>query len=407
MHAAARQAQSHPGDLRGATLSAVRSRSRVLAAVVIALAVHVSAREIVDAAQLRVRPVVRSDSTGERLVVDVAHPASARAPAVAPLESAPVRKARVTPPPAPPLPAPEIIVETVRDVVESPAPAPVEPMLPRAPAPRSFLERVIAGSSGLPPPNVDDMFRAPHESDAASAERKIQAFARAAAAHGAPPGPDAGSIIEQLERLDDGTYRYETGGFVATIQVDGAVLFINKDNAAGLGASGLGRDVYAPYGPSINPIARIDGAQPVREYGIPLGTPSTTLGSGSFDPTAALLRAQGQEPYEHEKMCFLDDTRDLRAELRVAHEKAQMAGLRRSLERAWFDDARPAVERRAALFAIWDECREEEVGLLARELVESFVRQHLPKDSPDAFSVDELAALYATRTSRSEFSPYG
>lgn len=387
---------------------AVRSRARVLVAVVIALLAHVSVRELVDASRLRVRPI---EPIKDRVAIEVTRAGVERAPAAPErpplaLDDAPRRV--VERKAAPIVDAAEsapIVDSTPVPVVES---APVAPMLPRAaPPPSSFLERVIAGASGVPALDPVAMLRSPPETDAQAAERKIQAFTRAAATRGAPPGPDAGTSLDLLEKLDDGTYRYETGGFIASIQVDGAVVFINKDNNAGLGTSGLGRDLLAPYGPAIDPIARIDGAPAQREMGIPMGMPSSTLGSGSFDPTAAMLRAQGQDPYEHEKLCFLDETQELRAGLRVAHEKAQMAGLRRSLERAWFDETHTPAERRAALFAIWDECREEEVGMLARELVESFVRQHLPKGSPDAFTDDELAALNATRTSTMEFAPYG
>lgn len=276
---------------------------------------------------------------------------------------------------------------------------------------RSFLERVIAGTNAGPLPGIavlDPGARhAPaRESDGAQAKRAIDRLVRSSAARGAPK-IGAGPAAIALVALEDGTFRYQSGGFVATIGIDGGVTFIDLDNKAGLGASGLpGRDrdnLLEPYGSSIDAPASVDGTR--RSLGDRMDN-AVTLGSGTFDPTAALLRAQGQDPYEHEKICFLDDTQGLRADLRKAHERAQMGGLRRSLERAWFDDS-PASARRAALFAVWDECREEEVGLLARELIESFVRQHLPSGSVDAFPAAELAALNARRTSTLAFKPYG
>lgn len=291
------------------------------------------------------------------------------------------------------------------------APPDSAPLAP--PRPRSLLERVLAGTSGGPAPSLDVLDpsrKAAPESDAERARRKIQALASAVSARGAPPA-DAGSLVEALEPLEGGGFRYTTGGFVATIHVDGSVTFVDKDHRAGAFASGLpGRDpnnVLQPYGPAIEPYARIDGSPVARAMGIPLVDNSTTLGSGSFDPTAALLRAQGQDPYDGEKLCFLEETEPLRADLRNAWERAQLAGLRLHLERVWFDGDRPAVERRAALFSAWDECREEEVGLLARELIESFIRQHLPAGSADAFPTAELAAFNARRASSREFAPYG
>lgn len=412
-----------------ATLRVVRARSRVLVAVVIAFALHAFVREVVDAMQLRVRPVLAAnDDVVITLDLDVPRrvvhtPAPVSMSAAMPRVRQERRELRVHEPSAGAQPQPIIgdatDVAAVDDAPDAPR-AVVAPLKSsddlgprlRQPKPRSFLERVIAGTSGVPPPNLDGLLRAPPaETEGQAARRKVQALASAAAARGGPPPADAGTTIDSLEKLDDGSYRYETGGFIATIHVDGRVTFVNKDNNGGLASSALpGRDpndIMQPYGPPIDPIARIDLSPTPRVGGVPIAEQSTTLGSGSFDPTAAMLRAQGQDPYEHEKLCFLDETVALRSELRVEHEKRQMAGLRRALERAWFDDAHTPEERRAALFAMWDECREEEVGLLARELVESFVRQHLPKGSPEAFGDDELAALNARRTSVMEFRPYG
>jgi hypothetical protein len=44
---------------------------------------------------------------------------------------------------------------------------------------------------------------------------------------------------------------------------------------------------------------------------------------------------------------------------------------------------------------------------LARQLIESFIRQHLPAGSADAYPAVELAALNQRRTSTTRFAPYG
>ena len=274
-------------------------------------------------------------------------------------------------------------------VVASPSPGRATPSTPR-----SFLERVLAGANGGPQPSVDvlDPSRAQEAraTDGQRAKRRIDEVA-----HAEPR--DAGPVVLALEPLDNGGYRYKTGGFVAVIDVDGSVTFHDAGTKTGLGNSAIDDD---PSHGVIAPGSPVDATSPrIAATGV--------IGSVSFDPTAALLRAQGQDPYEAERSCFLDDTRALRADLREKHELLQLADLRRALEHAWLDDPRPAVERRAFVFAIWDECREEGVGVRARQLVESFVRQHLPKDSPDAYGVDELVALNAHRASKDEFKPYG
>lgn len=229
---------------------------------------------------------------------------------------------------------------------------------------KSFLERVIAGTNGGPAPSLDSLDPGRNsggakESDAARAKRLVDGIARVEAQprETAPAAPE-------LVPTKDGGYLYTTGGFFAEIHKDGSVTFKSRE----IRASGMGV---------------------------------------AFDPTAVLVRAQGQDPYEHEKLCFLDDTADLRADLREKHEETQLARLQQALEHAWFEGARDAASRRAALFDLWDECREEQVGLRARELVAAFIRRHLPRGSGDAFTDAELAALNARRTSTMEFRPYG
>lgn len=379
-----------------------------------ALALHVVVRVLIDDATLRVRPVPTELA---RRPVEIALWA-ASSPQSPPVPAPPTPTPAPSPPPRtttspvvdePPLPPP---------VPEDDAPPPAPPAPPTWPPPvparpRSLLERVLAGSNVGPAPSLDVLDPSRHvapPTDAERARRQIQALVGVASARGAPPA-DAGTLVEQLEPLEGGGYRYTTGGFVATIHVDGSVTFVDTDHREGLFASALpGRDptnLLEPYGPTIKLFERIDGSPAPRAMGVPVATESTTLGSGSFDPTAALIRATGQDPYAPEKACFLEDTLPLRADLRAAHERAQLAGLRLHLERLWFDDPRPALERRAALFAAWDECREEEVGALARELIVSFIRQHLPAASADAFTDDELRALNARRTSTATFAPYG
>lgn len=397
-------------------------RVRIAASVLAALALHLGVRELIDDTALRVRPVTPALA---RRAVEIAL-WSAPTP-VAPVADLPPRP--VMPPTAPPpleveAPPPKLAAPSLPEPRDDDAPPVAErPRVVEAPAaaapgspplrPRSLLERVLAGSSAGPLPSLDVLDpsrrRAP-ETDAERARRKIQALASAVSARGAPP-TDAGTLVEQLEPLPGGGYRYETGGFVATIDADGSVTFVDKDTHVGALSSGLpGRDPsnpFEPYGPALEPWARPDGTPVARVMGAPVADSSATLGSGSFDPTAALLRAAGTDPYGPEKLCFLEETLPLRADLRAAHERAQLAGLRSHLERLWFDDARPAGERRAALFGAWDECREEAVGLLARQLIESFIRQHLPAGSADAYSADELTALNARRASTVGFAPYG
>jgi hypothetical protein len=122
----------------------------------------------------------------------------------------------------------------------------------------------------------------------------------------------------------------------------------------------------------------------------------------------------GGDPYSSRKRKLLDDTRDERAEIGAAHRTAQLARsgelVQRNLDALWRTTADPAA-RRAALFALWDECAEGEgpagqAGELARAMVIGWIRGRLPDGGPGAFTAGELARLDAARTSHRHFAPY-
>lgn len=106
--------------------------------------------------------------------------------------------------------------------------------------------------------------------------------------------------------------------------------------------------------------------------------------------------------------------------------EGRLAALEDELAALWAEK-RPAAERRRVLFARWDECEEaaggpavarvervaeaveairKQAGERAREVIEKFVRTHLPAGSGDAFGAEELAALNQGRASRRSFAPY-
>ncbi len=184
----------------------------------------------------------------------------------------------------------------------------------------------------------------------------------------------------------EGGYRYAASGYTATILPDGEVVF--DENLMS----------YRPGQTS-----------DVSESLIP-GFPGADYTSGTFDATDALMRLAGKDPYVTDKMRFLDETRDLRAEMRTEHrmERVEQAlvQLRRSLDGTWNNWAKPEAERRRALFALWDECADDSAGTLARGFIETYIRAHLPEDSTVAFTADELAQFNQDRVSAARFDPY-
>jgi hypothetical protein len=272
---------------------------------------------------------------------------------------------------------------------------------------RGRIERTIQGTQQGPQPSLDALDPT-HElrdddGDAAKAKRFIDKLARVDSLpkNGKPPPLD-------LVPNDRGGYLYSTGGFTAEIHEDGTVTFKDKHGDASIIGDGKPRDPM-PTPHQLGDIRR-DSATMVNgslNSELDQMSPSANLVSGSFDPTAEIMRAMGKDPYAAEHICFLDETADLRADMRLKFELKQLGGLRKDLERVWFD-GRPASERRAQLFALWDDCRDDgEVGDRAREIVLSFIRQQLPKGSVDAFTDVEIASFNAHRSSAIAFKPYG
>jgi hypothetical protein len=138
--------------------------------------------------------------------------------------------------------------------------------------------------------------------------------------------------------------------------------------------------------------------------------------AGKFDVTDAAMAAFGEVLYPYRKLKAMDQTREYRAAMavRARGESLQSALLRfdRKLKKLWRNSALPAKERRAILFALWDECAEQgpedvlETAASIRAILVAFVARELPADGSQAFSSAELARLNAERQSSQEFAPY-
>lgn len=130
---------------------------------------------------------------------------------------------------------------------------------------------------------------------------------------------------------------------------------------------------------------------------------------GPIDITAWLHRKYVGDPYASRKRKLLDDTREERVAMGLAHRAEQRARsaeiMRGNLERLWARVTDP-IARRAALFELWDECGEDEAGNRARAAVIGWIRARLPAGSAGAYTDAELRALDGHRTSRAAFAPY-
>ncbi|HEX6241039.1 MAG TPA: hypothetical protein VFZ61_09100, partial [Polyangiales bacterium] len=185
------------------------------------------------------------------------------------------------------------------------------------------------------------------------------------------------------EPLRGARYRYFGTGFDAIVTSDGSVRYRNRD-----GLQFMMGQVRSTE----------DDDEVIQTYGL-----------GFRD--GLLPKSMGRDAHASERRAFLERTRALRELLHEralrqalaraeAHLTKQLAAVALKLEVG--DDRRG----RAELFALWDECAEDEVGAKARSRIEAFAREHCGLESSARFADAELVALNRARLSKQPFDPY-
>src|SRR5262249_38714091 len=106
--------------------------------------------------------------------------------------------------------------------------------------------------------------------------------------------------------------------------------------------------------------------------------------AGHFDITDAVMRALGQDPYRHEKMKVRERTRGAREQMAAGDRSARLREAEKKLgaylEKVWAQGRWTVAQRKAALFALWEEAAEDgdpelqRAGAMARATIEAFVR---------------------------------
>lgn len=176
----------------------------------------------------------------------------------------------------------------------------------------------------------------------------------------------------RLRRQNDGSYRYQGISFNAHVERSGHVAFEEVKGSAALA-----------------PLAIV----------------------GTFDLTDTIEHELlGKERYSSEKRWFLEQTAALRAELAdSARAEERMAGRRAlelELERIVSDPATGSEQKRAQVFALWQECGDDEQARQTQRSVEAFVRRRMPQGSRLGYAEDELRHLNETRIGLRAFLPY-
>jgi hypothetical protein len=191
-----------------------------------------------------------------------------------------------------------------------------------------------------------------------------------------------------LSPMRGARYTFHGVGFDAIIQRDGSIKYRDKGGPHVAGSQT--RHTAADQAEAEHP-------------------PAQTLGLG-FDG-ALLSRLVGSDSHRSERRSFLERTRPLRE---LLHERARQRALARAAihlgkNLALIENrlsAGDAAFAHARLFALWDECAEDEVGNVARWRIEAFAREHCREDSSSKFEAEELTALNRKRLSRGRFDPY-
>jgi hypothetical protein len=267
----------------------------------------------------------------------------------------------------------------------SEAPAPLSPAPPRvevapalAPAPLDLSP--LAAARSLVDVRSAAAPAAPAQSGSRSARGvSLDAMLRAAAAR-----PTRAADEPQLTPKDGG-YRFEGNGFDATIDADGTVHFDDR---------------YA--------VLRFPLGQ--RLHRSTQGAANLVLFELSFDLTAWMEAMFGNDPYRSERRWFLESTAELRERLaREAFVRALARAdqaLKRDLNRIWYGAGTVPGERARLTFEIWDQMAEDEIGTLARQQIEAYVREHCAEPAGCGLDPSGLAALNAHRKSRASFAPF-
>jgi hypothetical protein len=137
---------------------------------------------------------------------------------------------------------------------------------------------------------------------------------------------------------------------------------------------------------------------------------------GSTEITDWVMRKVGMDPYQSDKLRWMDATREERSGIALVHRKKLLAKvdqlMKRHLDRLWARRDLDLAAKREALFELWDDGAEDgdtavvEAAERVRKQVIGFIRGHLPAGSAGAYSPAEIDAFNRRRTSRVRFAPY-
>lgn len=366
----------------------------------------------------------------DTIEIEIAPPAPAPpAPVQASLPAVASAPPPVQPPVQPPVPAlqpalPPVprraparsVTPAAPDATSPPeSSAPGAPAAPAAPGALAMRGSVAATGPGERRPSVPGDLSPAHAARLVTPDPGPQPYSPLDLPGPPPEQPD---VRDGWMPTGGGTYAVGSPGFTARIARDGQVTIDDKPSFQ-----------IAPGLPGIVNETITDPSTGEEESQI-----MVKMDIAVFDVTDWVMRMAGMDPYASAKLRLLDQTREVRAEMRararIEDLRDAIALLPRLLQQVWHDPGLSAAERRELLFRIWDECIEIGPGKpagsdaagdgdangqldelarasrTARATVLGFIRRTLPPGSPDAYTEAEIDALNARRKSAERFVPY-
>jgi len=144
---------------------------------------------------------------------------------------------------------------------------------------------------------------------------------------------------------------------------------------------------------------------------VPVLQPGPIPLTGSFDISDAVEKQLlKRELYSAEKQWFLDQTSALRNQLadsfRAREWSQTKVALEREFERILADAHLGAAQKRAAIYALWQDCGDDAEAGRVRNVIEALVRRRMPVGSALGYGAAELDTFNRAASGGQRFEPY-
>lgn len=247
--------------------------------------------------------------------------------------------------------------------------------------------------------NIGERYRQEITVIARAALTAVVVFMTGRAASGADGG------LREIPR--DSTTAGAPGAFLGPLPAAGS----RKDSESGLAYPLVTRPngTLTYDSPQFSAAVALDGTVTFDDHRVRYSPRDAML---SFDLSDEFARELAHGTlYPHEKANFLAATFGRRTTMAAKAYSVQtrrvLEGLSRRLDALWADTRYRRRERRRIIFLLWAEADTSTAeGRSADNIIEAWIRRHLPLGSSDAYGKAELEAIAKERAGHLPFRPY-